>query len=362
MTLTVKPGIMDITPYVAGKSKIDGKQQQEIIKLSSNENALGASPKAIEAYNSANQSLHRYPDSGATALREAIADIYKLDENRIVCGCGSDELIGLLCRAYAGPGNEVLQTEHGFLMYGIYAKSVGADIIEAPETNLKTDVDAIIAKVTDKTSIVFVANPNNPTGSYIPTSELKRLREALADNILLVIDAAYAEYVNEDNYDAGISLVDTYDNVAMTRTFSKIYGLPSLRLGWCYASKNITNILNRVRGPFNVTGPAQIAGVTAIRDTVFTEKSRNHNKEQLQYLTQAINKLGLEALPSVGNFILVRFPKGETHAHATYKALQQQGIIVRSVVNYKLPDCLRITVGTTEENQKLIQALITHEK
>lgn len=346
---------MDIQPYVAGKSKIDGRQ--DVIKLSSNENALGASPLAIQAYSQVANQLFRYPDSGSVALREAIAEIYGLEADRIICGCGSDEILGMICRAYAGAGDEVLQTEHGFLMYAIYAKMVGATVVEAPETNYHTDTQALLDNVTDHTKIVFIANPNNPTGSYISIDALKAFREALPAHILLVLDGAYAEYVEEADYEAGISLVNAYDNVIMTRTFSKIYGLPSLRVGWCYASTEIIDVLNRVRGPFNVTGSAQAAAVAAVKDVDFVTKSRIHNTEQLAYLTREISACGYQVLPSVGNFILVKFHEGEGQAHKIYEVLKEHGIIVRAVANYKLPDCLRITIGTEEENRKLVDIL-----
>ena len=355
-SLKINPGIMSIKPYVGGLSKADS--EHEVIKLSSNENALGSSPKAIEAYNKAGSNLFRYPDGGSTLLREAIAETYNLNADNIVCGAGSDEIIAFLCSAYAGIGDEVLFTEHGFLMYRISAQRVGAVPVVAKEKDLKTDVDALLNAVTDKTRIVFVANPNNPTGTYISASEVRRLREGLRDDILLVIDAAYAEYVEEDDYSNGLELVETTDNTVMTRTFSKIYGLASLRLGWAYCPDNIADILNRVRGPFNVTEPAQFAGIAAVKDQEFVKLSRDHNNKSLELLIPAIKEMGLDTYQSVTNFFLVRFSNedGKTSLDAN-NFLMKNGIIPRMIVNYNLPDYLRITVGNDRENDRLIKVL-----
>ncbi|MCD6034815.1 MAG: hisC [Rickettsiales bacterium] len=357
MALKVRPGITDIKPYVGGLSKT-GDKVREVIKLSSNENALGASPKAIEAYKKAAERLHRYPDGGSEALRNAIGEVYGFAPSRIVCGAGSDELIALLCAAYAGVGDEILYPEYGFLMYPISAKRVGATPVTAKEKNLRTDVDALLAAVTERTKIVFFANPNNPTGSYISKDEVRRLRAGLPEHVLLVIDAAYAEYVEESAYDSGAALVDAGDNTVMLRTFSKIYGLASLRLGWVYCPEPIADILNRVRGPFNVSGAAQEAGVAAIRDTEFTERSRAHNTRQLAYLTQSIRALGITVYPAVANFLLLEFPKeAGKDAEGANKFLMEQGIIPRAVASYGLGHCLRITVGTEKENQAVVKAL-----
>ena len=267
-----RPGILDIAPYVGG-------EHAGHIRLASNEGALGPSPRAMEAYQRVAGELHRYPDGGSKDLRNAIAKRFGLDAERIVCGAGSDELISLLIRAYAGPGDEVLYPEHGFLMYPIGAKSVGATPVKAPETNLTTDVDHLLAHVTPRTKLVFVANPNNPTGTYITAEEMARLHAGLPSNVVLVIDAAYAEYMNSNDYSAGQELVDRHPNVVMTRTFSKIFALGSLRLGWAYCPAGIADVLNRVRGPFNVSAAAQAAGVAAVEDAEFLERSRTHNEQ-----------------------------------------------------------------------------------
>ncbi|MEM7617075.1 MAG: histidinol-phosphate transaminase [Pseudomonadota bacterium] len=356
--LKISPGIMDISPYKGGKSTISGKNNAPIIKLSSNENALGASPKAVQAYIAAANNLSRYPDGYSSVLRDEIANINNLDARNIICGAGSDELIALICSSYASIGDEILFSEHGFLMYRISTLKAGAVPVTAKEVDLTFNVDNILAKISDRTRIIFIANPNNPTGSYINRAELHRLRESLPSDILLVIDGAYSEYVLNDDYSDGTELVDNYDNVIVTRTFSKIYGLAALRLGWAYANENIIDILNRVRGPFNVSAAAQNAGLAAILDTEFTDTSIHHNIMSLKFLTGELKKLGFKYHPTVGNFILIDFADiaGQT-ANDANEFLLSQNIIVRSVTNYQLPNSLRISVGTEQENTQLIQAL-----
>lgn len=350
-SLTPRPGILDIAPYQAGESKLKGLAR--VIKLSSNEGALGASPRAQDAYRNASAELHRYPDGGATRLRAAIAARHGLPAGNIVCGQGSDELIGLLCRAYAGPGDEVLYSAHGFLMYSIYTRSVGATPVAAPEVELTASVDNLLAAVTEKTRIVFLANPNNPTGTYLPATEVERLRRELRDDVLLVVDAAYAEYVTRNDYTDGKTLVDSHDNVVMTRTFSKLHGLGGARLGWCYAPDQVVDILNRLRSPFNVTSPALAAGEAAIDDIAFQDLSRQHNDVWLPWLTERLTGLGLSTTDSVGNFVLVKMPD----ADAADTFLRERGIIVRRMDGYGLPDHLRITIGRDDENQALVEAL-----
>lgn len=348
--------IMQIRPYVAGKSTAEGAGS--IIKLSSNENPMGPSPAAVEALkNQLEYTLHRYPEGSCLALRRAIGETYNIDPQRIVCGAGSDELIGLLIKAYAAPGDEILYPEHGFLMYKIYAQSTGAIPITAPEHELTTDVDALLERVNNRTKIVFIANPNNPTGSYITGDKLRYLREKLPTDILLVVDGAYAEYVSRDGYCNGHQLVEQSGNTVMLRTFSKIYGLSALRLGWAYASDDIIDVLNRVRSPFNVSTAAQIAGTAAIKDHTFVENSRRHNDDWLQKMSVALREMGLHPYPSVGNFILVGFPQGSKNSDHANAFLMQQGVIVREVAAYGLPHCLRITIGTEEENLRLIETL-----
>jgi len=350
------PGILDISPYVGGESQAEGVERP--IRLASNESALGPSPKAIAAYKTLAEEIHRYPDGGADKLREVLGRHHGLDPARIVCGAGSDELIALLQRAYAGPGAEVLYSRHGFLMYSIGAMAVGATPVAVPERNLTADVDAILARVTERTRIVFIANPNNPTGTYLPFDEVQRLRRALPKQVLLVLDAAYAEYVRRNDYESGIELVATSENVVMTRTFSKIYGLAGLRLGWLYGPAHVVDAINRIRGPFNVNAPSIAAGVAALADTAHLEHSRQHNEKWLAWLTEEIRKLGLKVTPSVGNFILIHFPeaKGKTAKDAD-ALLTSRGLILRAVGAYQLPNALRMSVGTEEANRGVVATL-----
>lgn len=347
-----RPGVMDAPLYVPGTHKAG----DDPAILSANENPLGCSPAAIEAFKGAADSLNRYPEGGSVDLREAIGVIHGLEPSRIVCGAGSDELITLLVRAYAGPGDEVLYSRHGFLMYPITARTVGATPVAAPETNLTTDVDQLLAAVTERTKIVFVANPNNPTGSWIPESALQRLRAGLPEHVLLVIDSAYAEYVQADGYGDGRALVDAGENVVMTRTFSKIYGLAALRLGWGYMPASVVDVLNRLRSPFNINAAAQAAGVAAVRDQDFVARSIAENGEQLRRLQQSLQQLGLETPPSVCNFTLAGFKDEETAAAAN-AFLLERGVIVRVMGAYGLPRHLRITVGTKDEVTRLLDAL-----
>ena len=344
-------GVLEIAPYVGGDSDIEGAAH--VAKLSSNENPLGASPKAVEAFRGSADALHLYPDGGADALREAIGRAHGLDPARIVCGSGSDELISLLTHAYAGPGDEVVHSVHGFAMYPISARAAGAHPVAAPESDFTTDVDAMLAAVTSRTRIVFVANPNNPTGSYIPDGELARLRAGLPDNVLLVVDAAYAEYVTRNDYADGHALVEAGGGTVMTRTFSKIHGLAALRLGWAYCPPEVADALQRVRGPFNVNSAAQAAGIAAVGHGDHVEMSRVHNSKWLAWLTEQIRSIGFEVLPSVGNFVLIRFPDVE----AADSALRAGGVIARRVAGYGIPDGLRITVGLEKDNRAVVEAL-----
>lgn len=355
--LTPRPGIMDIAAYVGGESSLAGHER--VIKLSSNENPLGPSPKAVEAYRAMADRLHEYPDGGASRLRAAIGRRYGIDAGRIVCGAGSDELLGQLARAYAGPGDEVIFTEHGFLMYPIVTKSVGATPVVVRERDLSTDIDAILDAVTPRTRIVFLANPNNPTGTYVTAEEIDRLRGALPADVLLVIDAAYAEYVTRNDYEPGIRLVEAHDNVVMTRTFSKIYGLAALRLGWAYCPPAVADVLNRIRGPFNVNAAALAAGEAAVGDVAHVDAARAHNERWLAWTIAELEKLGLPTTPAVGNFVLVRFPSAE-RAEAALLFLNGRGIIPRRVAGYGLPESLRITIGSEDDMRAVIAALADH--
>lgn len=350
-----KPGILDIAPYVPGKA---GAKGQKVYKLSANETPLGASPDAIAAYRQAAGGLEFYPDGSAHELREAIANRYGLKADNIVCGAGSDELLQLLAHAYLAPGDEAVYSQYGFLVYPIAIAANGAKAVVAKEDEYRTDVDAMLACVTDKTRMVFLANPNNPTGTYIPVAEVKRLHAGLPKNCLLVLDSAYAEYVRRNDYESGIELVATSDNVVMTRTFSKIYGLASLRLGWAYCPAHIADVLNRIRGPFNVGSPALAAGAAAIADKAHVEEAVAHNDQWLAWLTEELAKLGLKVTPSVGNFLLVHFPIEAKHNAAAADAyLMGRGIILRRMDGYGLPTTLRLTVGSQEANRAVIAAL-----
>jgi histidinol-phosphate aminotransferase len=350
--LTPRPGIMKIAPYVPGKDSIDGKET--IAKLSSNEGALGPSPKAMAAYAKAAAELHRYPDGDTAKLRAALGRHYGLDPARIVCGAGSDEILNLLVRAYCGPGDELLYSQYGFLMYAINALGVGATPVAAPAKGYGSDIDAMLAAVTDRTRIVCLANPNNPTGTYVTKDDVRRLHAGLPKNVLLVIDAAYAEYVSRNDYDSGVELVDQAENVVMTRTFSKIYGLGGLRLGWMYGPAGIVDVMSRLRQPFNVNLAAQIAGVAALQDIAHTDASRTNNDIWLPWLSAELTRLGLQPVPSVGNFLLVGFGSKE-RAVAANDWLMNDGLIPRLVAGYGLPEHLRITVGT-EAEVKAVQA------
>lgn len=347
-----KPGVLSIQPYVGGKSKAEGAKR--VIKLSSNENSWGPSPKATAAYAAQAAYLNRYPDGGHHDLRDAIAAVHKLAPEQLICGAGSDELLGLLTHAYAGAGDEVLYSAHGFLMYKIYTLGSGATPVTAPEKDLHTDVDAILAAVTPRTKIVFIANPNNPTGTVIPFSEIRRLRENLPEQVILGLDGAYAEYIDEPTYEAGASLIHEGTNTVMFRTFSKIYGLPALRLGWAYAPAHIIDAMNRIRSPFNVNAPALAAGIAAVQDQAYITDMREKNDVELKRLRHSMKPLGWSIVPSAANFLLIKF--GE-HVKAVNAFLTAEGLITREVGGYGLPEYLRVSIGTTEENTLLIDAI-----
>jgi histidinol-phosphate aminotransferase len=354
--LVPRPGILDIAPYVGGEAKLPGVARP--IRLASNESALGPSAKAMAAYRALAGDIHRYPEGNAAELREAIGRAHKLDPARIVCGAGSDELIALLLRAYAGPGDEVLYSRHGFLMYPIGALAVGATPVAAPERDLTADVDALLARVGPRTRAVFLANPNNPTGTYLGADEMARLHAGLPPSVLLAIDAAYAEFVNRNDYSAGAALVDRAENVVMLRTFSKIYALAGLRLGWAYCPPAVADVLNRVRGPFNASTPAAAAGIAAVEDTEALARARAHNDRWLPWLSERLAALGLPLTPSVANFVLPRFPdEPGRDAEAAFAFMRSRGILTRKMAAYGLPQHLRITIGTGEEMEKVAAAL-----
>jgi histidinol-phosphate aminotransferase len=349
-----KPGVLDIAPYVGGRASAPGVAK--VYKLSANENPLGPSPAAVAAYVEAQKNLEQYPEGSARVLREAIGTAFGLDPARIVCGGdGSDELLKMLGNAYLRAGDEVIFTEHAFVIYKIITLANSAVPVIVPEKDLRADVDAILAAVTPKTRIVYLANPNNPTGTYLPHSEVRRLHAGLRSDILLVIDAAYAEYVRRNDYESGIEMVANFNNVVMTRTFSKL-GLGGLRVGWAYCPAAVADVLNRVRGPFNVSMPQQLAAAAAVKDRAHIDKSVEHNARWISWLREEIRKLGLRVDDSVGNFMLVHFADKKT-ADAADAFLSSRGLILRAVGNYGLPQCLRLSVGTEEANRLVVKAL-----
>ena len=349
-----RDAVMQIHAYVAGESKL--AHVNRIIKLSSNEGAFGPPLSATAAAIKVAGELHRYPDGASVGLREALAAHHGLPAAQIVCGTGSDELIQILCHVYGGPGTDILMSMHGFTMYQIAGTYAGSRVLRAPEQNLTTDVDALLAAVTPETKMVFVANPNTPTGSLLPESEMTRLRAGLPSDVLLVIDAAYAEYVEDPGYDPGVALVDAGENTVMLRTFSKVYGLGGLRVGWMYAPPAVIDAVNRVRGVFNVNLVAQAAALAALSEPGWVEKSRAHNTKYRAVMAQGLARIGLKTWPTEGNFMLVDFDSA-TRAKAADAALKSHGIIVRAVAGYDIPTCLRVTVGTAEEVGLVIDAL-----
>src|SRR5882724_5587465 len=353
---TPRPGLLDIAPYVGGEAKIVGVARP--IRLASNESALGPSAQAVAAYRALAGEIRRFPDGSAEELRTVLARRHGLDPARIVCGAGSDELITLLLRSYAGPGDEVLYSRHGFLMYSIGTQTVGATPVAAPERELTTDVDALLERVTHRTRLVFIANPNNPTGTYLSAAEMARLHAGLPPSVVLAIDAAYAEFVNRNDYEPGVALVNRAENVVMLRTFSKVYALAGLRLGWAYCPPAIADVLNRIRRPFNVGAPALAAGVAAVEDVAALARARAHNQRWLAWFSERLTALGLPLTPSVGNFVLPRFPDDPRHnADAAFAFLQSRGILTRQMGGYGLPQHLRITIGTGEEMEIVAAAL-----
>lgn len=351
-----RPGLMDVPPYVPGKSKLaDGGP---VIKLSSNETPLGPSPCAVEAYRAAAGNMERYPDGGATALRETLAAHHGLDAARIVCGAGSDELFHLLAQAYLGPGDEAIYSVHGFLVYRIVIMAAGATPVVAPEREFRADVDAILAAVTPRTKAVFLANPNNPTGTYLSAVDVRRLRAELPGHVLLVLDGAYAEYAPCADFDDGAALVDETANTVMTRTFSKLHGLASARVGWAYCPAEIAAVLNRIRSPFNVSGPGMAAAVASVQDTAHEEASVAHNAEWRDWLSVKLTTAGIPVTPSAANFVLAHFDAdGAKAAEAADAWLQERRIIVRKLDAYGLPNALRISIGRDEDNRAVARAL-----
>jgi histidinol-phosphate aminotransferase len=325
-----------------------------VVKLSSNENPFGPSAKAKDAFQRSVHQLHRYPNTDHAGLRGAIAEVHGLDADRVICGVGSDEIIHFLCQAYAGPKDEVVYTEHGFLMYRISALAAGATPVEVAERERTTDVDAILRSCNQRTKLVFIANPNNPTGTMISAAEVERLAAGLPAQAILVLDGAYAEYV--DGFDGGLAILEKRTNIVMTRTFSKIYGLGGLRIGWGYGPRQIIDVLNRIRGPFNLSNTQLEAAEAAVRDQEFVNRCRADNARMRHWLALALAELGVPSDTSMANFILARFAN-EEEAAACDAFLQTQGLIVRHPSGYKLPQCLRITVGDEAACRRVAHAI-----
>ncbi|MGR3713303.1 MAG: histidinol-phosphate transaminase [Shimia sp.] len=350
--ISPQPGIMDIELYVGGKSTVEGVT--DVVKLSSNENPHGASDVVKVAHAKTAHNLHRYPGTDHANLRKAIADVHGLDAERIICGAGSDEVLQFVTQCFAGVGDEILYPEHGFSMYSILAKMVGATPIAVPERERTVDVDAILAACTDKTRIVFIANPGNPTGTMIGGNEVARLADGLPGGAILVHDGAYTEYV--EGFDGGASLVEGRDNVIMTRTFSKVYGLGGLRVGWGYAPKEIIDVLNRVRQPFNLSTIQLEVAEAAVRDQEWVAKARAENTRMRGWLAEALAENGVPSDTSTANFILARFAD-QAEAEACDNFLKSEGLIVRRVTGYGLPNCLRITVGDEPSCRRVAHAI-----
>lgn len=348
-------GVLNLAPYVGGASTIKGKAK--VVKLSSNENAFGTNPAVVKAIKDHAEEAFRYPDGGCSELRKAIADVHNLDMNKVFCGSGSDELISLLCQAYLTTNDEVIITQYAFLMYKICSIASGANPVCVPEKNLKIDPDAILKAVNRKTKMIFITNPGNPTGTYLTKTELTNLLNKLPSDILVVLDSAYAEFVPNKDYTAGKDLVDQFENVVMLRTFSKIYAMGGMRLGWMYASTNIIDLLNRFRSPFNVNRLAQYAGIAAVKDRTFFKKCFEHNEKWLKELPKRFADIGLTMTPSVTNFVLVHFPETHHKAPDADLYLQDKGFIVRRVTSYGFPNALRITIGTDEQMEELLSHL-----
>lgn len=350
--ITPQPGIMDIALYQSGASHVDG--HTNILKLSSNENPLGPSEAAKDAFTRSVHDMHRYPSTDHAPLRQAIGATWGVDPERVICGVGSDEIIHFLCQCYAGPGDEVIHTVHGFAMYRISTLAAGATPVEVRENDRVTDVNAILAACTKNTKLVFIANPNNPTSTMIGEGELTRLAEGVPPQAILVLDGAYAEYV--DGYDGGLAIIEARENVVMTRTFSKIYGLGGLRVGWGYGPKDIIDVLNRVRGPFNLSTAALAAAEASVRDLEYLQKCRSENAKWRDWLSNALAEIGVPCDTSTANFVLARFGS-ETEANACDDRLRAEGILIRRVGGYNLPHCLRITVGDESACRRVVHAI-----
>ncbi|HEY1561016.1 MAG TPA: histidinol-phosphate transaminase [Caulobacteraceae bacterium] len=351
-----KAGVLDITPYKPGKATADGVENP--VKLSANENILGCSEAARAVYIEAADNLSLYPDGRGQVLRKAVAEAYRLEPERLILGCGTDEIFALLNQAFLTPGDNIVQGEYGFGAYGIGARANQAEVKTAPEPGLRIDVDALLEVANERTRLVFIANPANPTGTFVSGAEIRRLHERLRPDVLLVLDGAYAEFNSDPTFDDGLDLARGAENIVVTHTFSKIHGLASLRVGWAYAPTQVADAVDRIRLPFNTSIAGQLAAVAALQDMEFQQRSLAHVERWRPWLTQQIGGLGLEVTPSAANFVLIGFPAtpGKTAAEAE-AFLARRGYILRGVANYGLPDHLRLTIGLEEHNRAVVDAL-----
>ncbi len=350
-----KPNNIVAEKYVAGMSLFKSKLAK--IKLSANESALGPSPLAKKQYLKVSQNFARYPDSDGTFLRKTLSDKFRIDRNRIILGSGSDQIFELICKSFLKKGDQVIVPKYSFIIYRIYSKMSGAKVIYANENNFTVSVKDILKKVTRKTKIVFLANPNNPTGTYIKRKELLFLRKKLRSNILLVVDDAYFEYVKQKDFMSGLQTFTNFKNVVMTRTFSKIYGLAGLRVGWGYGSKEIISALNRIKPPFNVSRPALFAASAAVKDSSWLNKEINHVNKWNKKLFAEFKKMKIDTNKSFTNFLLVNFDRVKVNSAKAFKQLAKYGILVRKMDVYGIKNSLRITIGTSSENTELIKKM-----
>jgi len=354
MTLP-KPRKIDVERYIGGLSQL--KKIDNPIKLSANESALGPSPKAIQAFEKDKNKIFKYPESDSNSLREVLSEKFNIDSKRIICGSGSDQIFDLTCNLFLEPGDEVIVTEFGFIMHRIYASLHKAKVVLAKEKNFKASVDEILKKVTNKTKIVFIANPNNPTGTYLSKSEMLNLRKKLRDNILLVVDDAYFEFLNSEEFTSGLDLFKDSANVLITRTFSKIYGLAGLRLGWGYSSKEIIDAMYQIKPPFNVNRTALVAGIEAIKDNEWTKRAIEHNTLWSKKIFSVLEKFNIKTNEPAANFFLMSFEETKINSDVAFEELAAEKLILRKMTQYKIPNALRLTIGNKEFNEHFIKSI-----
>ncbi len=348
--LTPRPGIMNIKPHMVATPSHDGSSP--MVNLSSNESALGPSPRAAEAARQALQTIERYPEDGPTLLAAAIGQTFGLEPSRIVCGHGSDELLGRLARAYLNPGDELIHSVHGYLKFPNYAHAMGAIPIAAPDLNFRASVDGILSCVTGKTRMILLANPDNPTGTCLSGDEIRRLHRGLPEQVLLVLDSAYAEYVHAPDYELPTALIDQSHNVVMTRTFSKVYGMAGMRLGWLYGPASVIDVLQRLGLTFPISAPAVAAGIAAVTDLAYTAHIKAYNRAQMLTFSGELRAMGLRYFESNTNFLLLDFDGQSKSAKQAYDELYRHGIAARMFNSPDYKNMLRITIGLEDEMRK----------